>query len=59
MTSMRPGFKTVKIEELKCYLPTIKVYENKKRLYTRILKGDPLVNKRDAIKYAQIEINYT
>jgi hypothetical protein len=49
------GTKKVTVQGLNCYLPKLKVYTaSGKALYVLIGEESPLVNKKDALKYASI-----
>jgi hypothetical protein len=55
---LKATYKTVKVQGLSCYVPVIKCYENERLIWKRDVHPQyPLVSKRDAIKYAHIEIN--
>jgi hypothetical protein len=54
---LKAGYRTVKVQGLPCYVPVVKCYDGGKLLWkTDVEAHYPLVNKQDALKYAQIEV---
>lgn len=48
---------TRKVQGLDCYVPVLTIYENGKKIYSFTPAGDPLVTRKDALKYARLHAN--